>query len=104
MPWLRVNQTRLTAERAVPTPLLALEVQRGGMPGQPGASVTLQVLQLGGLHTEHFQLPPRRGQRECPDRPSHPDLIDGLEQHEQVRLVYHDLLILLPQSDLFLLV
>ena len=24
--------------RAVPTPLLALEVQRGGMPGQPGAS------------------------------------------------------------------
>ena len=41
MPWLSVNQTRLTGEIAVPTPLLALEVQRGGMPGQPGASVTV---------------------------------------------------------------
>ena len=37
MPWLTVNQTRPLRPRAVPTPLLALEVQRGGMPGQPGA-------------------------------------------------------------------
>ena len=41
MPWLSVNQTRLTGDSAVPTPLFALEVQRGDMPGQPGASVTL---------------------------------------------------------------
>src|SRR5947207_3409913 len=37
MPWLSVNQTRLAAPSAVPTPLLALEVHRGAMPGQPGA-------------------------------------------------------------------
>jgi hypothetical protein len=37
MPWLSVNHTRLTAPSAVPTPLLALEVQRAGTPGQPGA-------------------------------------------------------------------
>jgi len=39
MPWLIVNQTRLTGDSAVPTPDLALDVQRGAMPGQPGASV-----------------------------------------------------------------
>jgi hypothetical protein len=38
MPWLSVNQVRLIAVWAVPTPDLALEVQRGSMPGQPGAS------------------------------------------------------------------
>src|SRR5213593_2627964 len=37
MPCERVNQTRLCASIAVPTPLLALDVQRGGMPGAPGA-------------------------------------------------------------------
>src|SRR5437667_12797374 len=37
MPWLSVNHTRLRAVSAVPTPLLALEVHRAGMPGQPGA-------------------------------------------------------------------
>ncbi len=37
MPWLTVNQTLLCWLRAVPAPVLALEVQRGGMPGQPGA-------------------------------------------------------------------
>src|SRR5260221_12963731 len=37
MPWLSVNQTRLAAPSAVPTPLLALEVHRARMPGQPGA-------------------------------------------------------------------
>src|SRR2546430_962428 len=37
MPWLSVNQTRLAAPSAVPTPLLALDVHRAPMPGQPGA-------------------------------------------------------------------
>src|ERR1051326_8644931 len=39
MPWLIVNQTRLSAVNAVPTPSLLLEVQRGEIPGQPGASL-----------------------------------------------------------------
>src|SRR6266436_7442292 len=38
MPWLSVNHTRLCRLSAVPTPLLALEVQRGAIPGQPGAN------------------------------------------------------------------
>src|SRR5581483_803146 len=37
MPWLRVNQTRLFRLSAVPTPVFALDVHRGGIPGQPGA-------------------------------------------------------------------
>jgi len=32
-----VNQTRLRARSAVPTPLFALEVHRAGMPRYPGA-------------------------------------------------------------------
>jgi hypothetical protein len=39
MPWLSVNHTRLLRFSAVPTPLLALEVQRGEMPGHPGAAI-----------------------------------------------------------------
>jgi hypothetical protein len=39
MPWLMVNQTRLSARAAVPTALLALDVQRGGMPGDPLGAV-----------------------------------------------------------------
>src|SRR5262249_36795422 len=42
MPWLSVNQTRLAAPRAVPRPFLALDVQRAGIPGQPGAKSTLR--------------------------------------------------------------
>ena len=38
MPWLMVNQTRLASDSAVPTPLFALDVQRAGIPGRPGAS------------------------------------------------------------------
>jgi len=38
MPWLNVNQTQLWRLRAVPMPLLALEVKRGAIPGQPGAN------------------------------------------------------------------
>jgi hypothetical protein len=34
-----VYQTLLVRLSAVPTPLLALDVQRGGMPGHPGANV-----------------------------------------------------------------
>jgi hypothetical protein len=37
MPWLTVNHTRLERLNAVPTPVFALDVQRGGMPGHPGA-------------------------------------------------------------------
>src|SRR6266511_638209 len=37
MPCESVNQTRLCASTAVPTPLFALDVQRGGIPGCPGA-------------------------------------------------------------------
>jgi hypothetical protein len=37
MPWLIVNHTLLCWFSAVPMPLFALDVQRGGMPGQPGA-------------------------------------------------------------------
>src|SRR5665213_1004465 len=39
MPWLTVNQTRLSARAAVPTALLALDVQRGGIPRGPAKSV-----------------------------------------------------------------
>src|SRR5665213_2537774 len=38
MPWLTVNQTRLSARAAVPTALLALDVQRGGIPRGPAKS------------------------------------------------------------------
>jgi hypothetical protein len=39
MPWLKVNHTRLLRFSAVPMPVLALDVQRGGIPGQPGAKI-----------------------------------------------------------------
>jgi hypothetical protein len=32
-----VNQTRLALLNEVPTPLLALDVHRAGLPGHPGA-------------------------------------------------------------------
>src|SRR6266568_2859396 len=44
MPWLMVNQTRLAAESAVPTPLLALDVQRAGIPGAPCATVGVAAM------------------------------------------------------------
>src|ERR1051326_8076957 len=44
MPCDRVNQTRLAVEYAVPTPSLALEVQRGGIPGRPKATPALADL------------------------------------------------------------
>jgi hypothetical protein len=37
MPWLMVNQIWPVGESEVPTPLLALDVQRAGIPGAPGA-------------------------------------------------------------------
>src|SRR5581483_4682053 len=39
MPWLMVNHTRLVRLSAVPMPVFALDVHRGGMPGQPGAEL-----------------------------------------------------------------
>ena len=45
MPWLSVNQTRLSRLTAVPMPLLALDVQRAGSPGQPGR--TAAAVRLG---------------------------------------------------------
>src|SRR5678815_977643 len=44
MPWLNVNQTRLCRFSAVPIPVLALDVQRGRIPGPPGASPTFGSL------------------------------------------------------------
>jgi hypothetical protein len=35
-----VNHTRLSRLTAVPRPLFALDVQRAGIPGQPGASTS----------------------------------------------------------------
>src|SRR5437016_5409323 len=76
MPWLRVNHTRLCWLRAVPTPLFALEVQRGGIPGQPGAnrSTWLSLTKVpcnafrdsikGPMWTEH-SLRPRSGGLVC---------------------------------------
>jgi len=42
--WEIVNQTRLRPSNAVPTPLLALEVQCGSMPGPPGAGLCATAL------------------------------------------------------------
>src|SRR6185312_367291 len=44
MPWLMVNQTRLLALAAVPTPLLALDVHRGEIPGAPGGTIERPVM------------------------------------------------------------
>lgn len=38
MPWLIVNHTRLSRLTDVPIPLFALDVQRAGTPGHPGAN------------------------------------------------------------------
>jgi hypothetical protein len=46
MPWLRVNQTRLSRLTDVPIPLFALDVHRGAMPGQPGAKVRVSNMLL----------------------------------------------------------
>src|SRR5207244_7517351 len=59
--------TRLEAVSEVPTPLLALDVQRGGMPGQPGAktsrgSATVAV-SLMPLHDDLDRVGPVVGQR-----------------------------------------
>jgi hypothetical protein len=45
MPWLTVNQTLLALLRAVPAPLLALEVQRAEIPGHPGACFVSLVIE-----------------------------------------------------------
>ena len=45
IPWLVVNHTRLLALSEVPMPVLALDVQRGGIPGQPDAPCVEIVIQ-----------------------------------------------------------
>src|ERR1700692_523357 len=79
MPWLIVNHTRLSAESAVPTPSLSLDVQRGVMPGHPGASFThvslvIECTDHGGSLADGKTGRPCRGaaqaccrsMRECP--------------------------------------
>jgi hypothetical protein len=39
-----VNHTWLLRLKAVPTPVFALEVQRGGIPGHPGANVFVGLM------------------------------------------------------------
>src|SRR5436190_3536499 len=81
MPWLIVNHTWLAGLSAVPTPLLAADVQRGSWPGQPGASgislgVTLcgfmrvLVIDVGGTHVKVIA----SGVKEPIKIPSGPDL------------------------------
>src|SRR6266852_3923198 len=52
MPWLKVNHTRLTTAGAVPTPLFALEVQRAGMLGCPGAGLRLRAPMRGSIEAD----------------------------------------------------
>src|SRR5579863_937320 len=62
MPWLRVNQTRLCWLRAVPTPVFALEVQRGGIPGQPGAYLMVEsLMKISSLGRMKNESSPARG-------------------------------------------
>src|SRR4029453_9963907 len=46
MPLETVNQTRLMAEYAVPTPSLSLRVQRGSIPGAPGAGCSCSKIAM----------------------------------------------------------
>jgi hypothetical protein len=46
MPLETVNQTRLTAEYAVPTPSLSLRVQRGSIAGAPGAGCSCSKIAM----------------------------------------------------------
>src|SRR6185312_8324045 len=95
--------TRLTGESAVPMPVLALDVQRGAMPGQPGASVMalspchagsssgacpvtcplwgnvcrLAVLTTGSLKRNHgrtFAVQEHHAPERCTGRPSRPPI------------------------------
>ena len=54
MPWLKVNQTRLDESMAVPIPLLALDVQRGGIPGAPKAWPVLSLLVILSLECDEL--------------------------------------------------
>jgi hypothetical protein len=94
MPWLKVNQTRLSGERAVPTPLLALEVHRAELPGQPGASPSSGISQLPiscvENHNGGFATDLRRADNEKPimipihaqDRGCQQDRIQGIDKEE----------------------
>jgi protein-L-isoaspartate(D-aspartate) O-methyltransferase len=57
MPWLVVNHTRLLEVKAVPTPLFALDVQRGSIPGHPGAKRTVSLTLFNLLlHVTRLQM------------------------------------------------
>src|SRR6202043_3094880 len=73
MPVLNVNQTLLCWLSAVPTPILALDVHRGGIPGQPGAydagkSVMTLSSGRGFIPSEIDKLITRRDFRFCGNR------------------------------------
>src|SRR5271156_4546297 len=59
---------------------------------------------LSRFRAVHLDLPAGGGQRKRLDGSSYADLVDRLEQDEQIGLVDHDPLVLLPQFDLLLLV
>ena len=46
MPWLSVYHTRLCGVSAVPMPDFTLDVQRGAIPGHPGAKRSFESLTL----------------------------------------------------------
>jgi hypothetical protein len=54
IPWLSVNQTWLLLLRAVPTPVLALEVQRAEIPGAPGAKRFGVCMLFPTFHDDSF--------------------------------------------------
>src|SRR5258706_4500311 len=58
-PWSSVYHTRLEVEYAVPTASLAPRVQRGSIPGPPGATIgeTRLVINLSCLHRCRYLLP-----------------------------------------------
>src|SRR6476469_141052 len=49
MPWLMVNQMWPAGESDGPTPRLALDVQRAGMPGAPGVTIGVTAISVGLL-------------------------------------------------------
>jgi hypothetical protein len=51
-----VNQTWLSRLTAVPKPLFALDVQRAGIPGQPGANISVRGMRsFLGMGLDEFK-------------------------------------------------
>src|ERR1043166_7417060 len=87
MPWLRVNQTRLRAVSAVPTPLLALEVHRAGMPGDPGAGGCTDMYDLAPRAASHSRDRRRVGARAENRRPGDDGVGTGFDGEPGIRRV-----------------